>query len=330
MNWKKTIFPGNGLLESSKLICKRSPVKTNPSTELPTPKGDRDLSVILVNYNGKDIIERCLDSILENVQEINHEVIVVDNHSTDGSEALIQNNYSQIRLLCNSDNLGFSKANNQGIKASQGHYILILNTDTYVPSHSIKALLKLMKQNSEVGAVGPALLRGEQDYQISFGGKVSFFSECAKKLFLNHYYRLKLRKDLSERDVTWLSGACLMTRRDILESVGMFDERFFLYFEDIDLCMRIKEQGWRLVYFPAAKIFHRGGASTELNKLDSRYHYRKSQIYFYSKHSSSLSCVFLKLYLSVHFVLGVFQGILGKKDDLKRRIRFFRLLGFKG
>ncbi len=300
------------------------------SREFSPQKEDMVLSVILVNHNGKGYIEDCLDSIKRNLKGIRSEIIVVDNHSTDGSVDILKKRYPSIRLLCNLENVGFSRANNQGLKAGRGDYVLIINTDTLVYSNSIKTMMAEMKEHPDRGGVGPALLTGNNDYQVSFGGKVNFFSEAAKKIFLNRIYRNRLRKNQKQRDVEWLSAACFLSRRDILERAGMFDEKYFLYFEDIDLCMRIREKGWKLVYLPEARVFHIGGASTKQRKLNSRFHYRKSQLYFYKKHCSPFSLFLLKAFLSIDFVFVLLVGFFKKNSVLKERIRFFRLLGKQG
>ena len=293
-------------------------------------KSEVVLSVILVNHNGKGCIEDCLDSIKKNLEGIKSEIIVIDNHSTDGSVDILQKKYPSIRLLRNHENAGFSRANNQGLKASRGLYVLIINTDTLVYPNSIKKMIEEMQKHPDRGGVGPALLTGKNDYQVSFGGKVNFFSEAAKKTFLNRIYSNRLRKNREKRYVEWLSAACFLTRKDILERTGMFDEQFFLYFEDIDLCMRIREKGWKLVYLPEARVFHTGGASTRQSKLNSRFHYRKSQLYFYKKHCSPFSLFLLKVFLSIEFVFVLLLGFFKKSSVLKDRIRFFGLLGKQG
>ncbi len=305
-------------------------MKSNLSRDFSPKKEEVVLSAILVNHNGKATIEECLDSVKKNLEGIKSEIIVVDNHSTDGSVDILQKRYPSIRLLRNHENMGFSRANNQGLRASRGYYVLIINTDTLVYSNSIKKMMEEMQKSPDRGGVGPALLTGENEYQVSFGGKVNFFSEAAKKIFINRIYSKKLRKNQEKRDVEWLSAACFLSRRDILERAGLFDEHFFLYFEDIDLCMRIREKGWKLVYTPEARVFHIGGASTRQRKLNSRYHYRKSQIYFYQKHGSPFSLFLLKIFLGINFVFVFLLGFFKKNNVLKERIRFFRLLRKQG
>jgi GT2 family glycosyltransferase len=285
-----------------------------------------ELSVILVNYNDCLHLKDCLSSLTDTVKDISFEVIVIDNQSSDGSPEWIREHNPHVRLTVNSENLGFAKANNQGIKESRGQYILFLNTDTILKPQAVAMLLEELKSNRTIGAVGPALLCGEQAIQVSFGEKVSFLREIFQKLVLNPYYRFRLKRGMKKRPVGWLSAACLLTRKDILEEVGRFDEKFFLYFEDIDLCVRIGEKGYVLEYLPQSRVFHLGGASTEGLKLFSRYYYRKSQLHFYQKHSSKTSLILLRLYLRVNFNLLLGWGYLKGAADLNERRVLKRLL----
>ncbi len=277
------------------------------------------LSVILVNYNDLHHLKDCLSSLDDGAEDIPFEVIVVDNQSTDGTARWIREHAPRVRLIVNAENLGFARANNQGIRESRGEYILFLNTDTILERQAIPLLLEEMKSDQTVGAIGPALLCGENKFQVSFGKMVSFFQEVIQKTMLNPYHRLRLKRHAKKCRVGWLSAACLLTRRDILEEVGLFDETFFLYFEDIDICVRIREKGHVLEYFPQARVFHLGGASTKGLELFSRYHYRKSQLYFYKKHNSGLSQFLLRLYLWVNFNVLLGWGYLRGSADMNER-----------
>jgi hypothetical protein len=285
-----------------------------------------ELSIVIVNYNDKAHLESCLSSLEADAQELNLEILVVDNNSSDGSQEFIEKRFPKIKLIRNKENKGFSRANNQAIRESRGEFILFLNTDTVLLPKTIELLLEEMKRNPKAGALGPALLKGANVYQASFGRKVSFFSEVLHKCFLNPYYKLLLKIVQKKREVGWLSGACLIVRRDILDEVGLFDENFFLYFEDIDLCFRIKKRGWKLVYFPQAKIFHEGGVTTTPLKFSSRLEYRKSQLYFYQKHNSKTSLFLLRLYLGLNFSLLYFWGWLKKDKNALLRSSYFHLL----
>jgi GT2 family glycosyltransferase len=280
-----------------------------------------ELSVILVNYNDLCHLKECLSSVTDTVEDIPYEVIVVDNQSTDGTLRWLREYAPHVRLIANEENVGFARANNQGIQESRGEYILFLNTDTILERQAVTFLREELRAHPSVGAVGPVLLCGRKAFQVSFGKKVSFFREIFQKTMLNPYYRFRLKRSAKKRQVGWLSAACLLTRRQILDEAGSFDENFFLYFEDIDLCVRIREKGYVLRYLPEAKVFHWGGASTEGLKLFSRYHYRKSQLYSYKKHNSKGAQILLRLYLRLNFNILLGWGYLkGAADRDERRI----------
>lgn len=276
-----------------------------------------DLSVILVSFNDRKHLEKCLQSLKGFPPEVALEIVTVDNNSSDGSPDLIKNKFPEVKLLCASENLGFAKACNLGILASSGEFVLFLNSDTIAEVQALSVLLDEMKRNPSIGAVGPALLSEQGTYQVSFGKRVDFFSEFIQKGFFNLYYAKKLKSDKKVREVGWLSAACLLVRREALEEAGCFDENYFLYFEDIDLCYKIRQEGWTLRFCPQVQISHIGGTSTSAVKNSSRYHYRKSQIYFYRKHNSRLSQSMLRVYLWMNFNFGrkKFLRMLYKQDQ---------------
>lgn len=285
-----------------------------------------DVSIILVNYNDKVHLKECLASIEASPSLSRHELIVVDNNSSDGSQEFIRSHFPQVRLVCNKENKGFSRASNQGIRQSKGSFLLFLNTDTIFFPETLNLMLREIKTNPQAGAVGPALLKGKNQYQVSFGRRLSFGSELLQKYLFNPYQRIKLKHSQEKREVGWLSAACLLIRKDILREVNLFDENFFLYFEDIDLCFRIRKKGWKLIYLPQARVFHRGGASTSLLEVSSRYEYRKSQLYFYHKHNSKVSFFLLRFYLLLIFSFFFLFPFLAKERGWGRQKRFFKLL----
>jgi len=267
------------------------------------PERKAELSVILVSYNDRLRLERCLSSLEEEARNLGAKVIVVDNNSTDGSEELVRASFPWVELITSSENLGYARANNRGIRESRGKFILFLNPDTVLPRGALTELLTGLEARPEAGAIGPALVHEDQSFQISFGRKVSFLSELIQKSVRNPYYKARLKAAARAWEVGWLSGACLLLRRPALEAAGLFDENFFLFFEDIDLCLRMRQQGFRLIFDPRIKVLHVGGASTSRQKLASRLEYRRSQVYFYRKHNSRLSLFLLKLYYRLTFIL---------------------------
>jgi GT2 family glycosyltransferase len=260
------------------------------------------------------------------IQNTDFEVIVVDNKSIDGSPDIVRESFPWVQLVRNNENLGYSKANNQGIKQARGEFILFLNPDTQIFPGSINLILEEMKTSPSVGAVGPLLVSEKNRYQVSFGRKINFASEFLQKCILNLYYRRRLKNMQQKYEVGWLSGACLLTSRGVLEEAGFFDEKFFLYFEDIDLCRRIQQTGRRVIFFPQAKVLHFGGAATSVRSLSSLYYYRQSQLYFYRKHTSKVSIFFLRAYLGINFVFLFISGIFRGGDVRRFTWSFFRLL----
>ena len=285
--------------------------------------GAPELSVILVNFNDRSHLGACLDSVGAATAELSAEVILADNHSDDGSREFVREAFPWVKLIVNGRNLGFAKANNAAIRASSGRHVLFLNTDTVVPPDAVVALLAGLKRRPEAGAIGPALVRQNSSFQVSFGRDIGFFAELGQKLFLNPYYRIVLKRSRRVRSVGWLSGACLLARRDAVEAAGLFDEGFFIYFEDIDLCRRIGSLGLELLYDPSVRVVHFGGATTAPRKQKSRLHYRESQLYFYEKHGPGLSVFLLKLYLRLSLTgMKLFrartaeeQALLGEIED---------------
>lgn len=285
-----------------------------------------ELSVILVSFNDRQNLGLCLSSLFEAIRDIDAEIVVVDNHSTDGSAELIKQKFPRVKLIENSQNEGFAKACNKGLYQTSGAYVLFLNTDATINADALSLLLKEIRENPNVGGVGPALETGKGTFQVSFGKKVDFFSAFIQKAVLNPYFTRKLKKDGKKKDVGWLSAACLLTRREALEAAGFFDERFFIYFEDIDLCYRIRENGWKLIFLPCAKMIHIGGSTTSANRTLSRYHYRKSQLYFYRKHNTGASRFLLRLYLRGIFIFWAVLNSLGKKGVSVDSGDFLKLL----
>ncbi len=284
-----------------------------------------ELSVILVSYNDWIHLEKCLQSLKTFPPELDLEIVTVDNNSTDGSPDLLKNRFPDVKLICSKENMGFARASNLGIRVSTGEFVLLLNSDTIPNFQALSVLLDEIKRIPSLGAVAPALLSGKDTFQVSFGKRINFFYEFIQKGFFNLYYSKKLKSDKKMREVGWLSAACLLARRKALEEAGCFDENYFLYFEDIDLCYKIRQGGWALRFYPQAQIIHIGGTSTSALKNFSRYQYRKSQIYFYQKHNSRLSQGLLRIYLWMNFFVSFLLVRGQKKEDFSRK-DFFRLL----
>ena len=213
-----------------------------------------DLSIVIVNWNSADYLRQCLRSIHETVKNLNYEVIVIDNASFDGSEAIIKQEFPSVRFIQSNKNLGFARANNEAFKASSGHSILFLNPDTEVLGDAIEILHGQLRRLPRAGAVGPTLLNSDMTMQTSC--IQPFPTICNQALDMEvlrgRFPRLKLwgmQALYSDSDipavVEVISGACLMVRREVFENIGMFSTDYFMYTEDIDLCYKIRTAGYK-------------------------------------------------------------------------------------
>jgi GT2 family glycosyltransferase len=238
------------------------------------------LSIVIVNFNGGQHLEDCLASLDEHPPATAYETVVVDNASTDASLGAARRR-SQVRVIALPRNVGFSAANNQGIRATGGRWILLLNNDTLVTPGALDTLLSRLDADASAAVAGPRLVDGDGHPELSFGPMISPFGELRQKLI---NVRRVERATRSERYVDWVSGACLLVRRDVAEAVGLLDERFFLYTEDVDFCASIRARGWRVLFTPAAEIVHLRGKSRATVPDAANAAYRRSQLAFYAKH----------------------------------------------
>ena len=254
------------------------------------------LSVIIVNYNVRHFLEQCLNSVFKALAQINGEVIVVDNASVDDSVDMIIQQFPGVKLIASTQNLGFAKANNLGVQNALGEYILILNPDTILPEDCLERCLEFMSSHSKVGALGVRMLDGAGHFlpesKRGFPGVWNSFCKMSGiyKLFpKSHLFNGYYRGELSETDVHQvevLSGAFMLIPKNVYEEVGGFDERYFMYGEDIDLSMKIRSRGYANYYYPDSTILHFKGESTRkasFNYLNSFY---KAMIIFATQHLS--------------------------------------------
>jgi len=285
------------------------------------------VSVVLVNFNDRQHLEACLSSLRMGASPLAYDVTLVDNASADGSAEMAASRFPEVRLIRNTVNVGFGRANNQAAAESRAEFLLFLNTDTVMGAGAVAALVKEMQRDSRAGAAGPALIRAPGRYQVSFGRRVDFLAQLLQKTVINPYRKIQLRFARKTRKTGWLSAACLLCRREAFAAVGGFDERFFIYFEDIDLCFRMRKAGWRLLHVPSARVVHEGGATTRPRFSSSRLEYRRSQVLFYEKNNSRTSLALLRGYLRTGLALrglgGVFRGPEGRKrrEDYRALLR---------
>jgi N-acetylglucosaminyl-diphospho-decaprenol L-rhamnosyltransferase len=261
------------------------------------------LSLIVLSWNTADLLADCLRSIPAGAAGLNYQVVVVDNASTDGSADMVARDFPDVQLIRSSENLGFARGNNLGIRAANPDtpYILLLNSDTLIKPGTLTALVHFMDTHPDAGAVSPRLLRPDGTPQpYAFGGDPTpmYLLRRAMKQLLLHRYLHDWAMDHLQ-SVDWVSGACLLVRRVAIEQVGLLDENMFMYFEDNDWCLRIRKAGWRVYYNPQVEIIHLGGQSLKKNPR-ARSAYYNSLVYFYTKHYGRFSQWLLRLMLPLY------------------------------
>ena len=250
------------------------------------------LSIVIVSFNARADLVNCLLSLKKHPPSQAHEILVVDNASTDGSAAAAQK-IPGVRVVELGRNAGFSAANNAGIRESRGDLLLLLNSDTLVPPGALDALLTKLADTPAAAIAGPRLVDGEGRPELSFGRMLSPLNEWRQKRRTAAWIATETAR---EQIVDWVSGACLLVHRADAERAGLLDERFFLYTEDVDFCHAVRRQGRKVLFTPVATITHLRGRSRASRPEASQRAYRASHVAFYEKHHPFWAPV-LKLYL---------------------------------
>jgi len=256
-----------------------------------------DLSIIIVNYNVKEFLQNLIHSIEKATLNITKEIIVVDNASDDGSNEFIKNNFPQIKLIANNKNLGFGKANNLGLKETLGKFILLINPDTIVAEDTLEKMMEFFRKNPEAGLAGCKILNPDGTLQLacrrSFPGpwtsltKVTGLSSLFPNSKIFARYNLTYLDENQSYEVDAISGSFMMMKREVYEKVGGFDEQFFMYGEDLDLCYRIQKAGFKVFYVHSTQIIHYKGESTKRSSLDETKVFYYAMHLFVKKHFSS-------------------------------------------
>ena len=256
----------------------------------------KDITVSIVNWNTRDELRECLDDIFSQVG-VSIEVIVVDNASSDGSTEMVRTEFAdRVTLITNTANLGFGAGHNAAMGYASGRYVLFLNPDCRIPdANTLAAMTDYLDQNPDIGMMGPKLTNPDGSLQFSARRFPTMLAAVFRhtifgKLFpKNRFVRDYMMTDWAHdqvTDVDWLSGSVLMVRREVLEQIGVFDERFFMYCEDVDLCKRAHQAGWRVVYNPMAHVVHRIGASSDQNPIPMIKQHHRSMLRYFLKHYS--------------------------------------------
>jgi GT2 family glycosyltransferase len=271
---------------------------------------DTGLSVIIVNWNTAGLLEACLESIRQNATGLRYEVIVVDNGSSDGSVGMVKRRFPEAILIANPTNVGYARANNQGLSRASGRYLLLLNSDTEVTEGAPDTLLAYIEGHPRVGAVGPRLIRPDGTLQQSCDLFPLRPWEMAWERVVDRLWPQNAvtrrgrvaRWDLSQPlAVDWLVGAALLVRREVIAGVGGLDDRFWMYAEDLEWCYRMRQAGWEVHYLPHATVYHRQRGSSERTPELARQLARQreeSLVLFYRKHYGSAAALGLRVVLA--------------------------------
>jgi GT2 family glycosyltransferase len=266
-----------------------------------------DVSIIIVNWNTAGLLIQCLDSINKTPPLHSFEIIVVDNASQDESVLLVSQRFPDVTLIVNDDNQGFARANNQGMSAVHGRYLLLLNSDTIVLPGALDRLIQVADSNPQLGVVGPKLLNLDGTLQESWASFPSIFSELTGKNIRN---RTPIPDTPNAYEVDWIGGACMLVRCRTVEEVGKLDDGFFFYSEELDWCYRIRKKNWKIWYVTDAEIYHLGGGSASRASFIQLLRLYQSKLRYFSKHHGNLKRNMLRYGLAFGNALGVLRRLV--------------------
>ncbi|MEI6455975.1 MAG: glycosyltransferase [bacterium] len=280
------------------------------------------LSVVIVNYNVKYFLEQCLHSVVNAINGLECEVFVVDNNSVDGSIKMVKEKFPEVRLIENKDNAGFSKANNQAIRKAKGEYILLLNPDTLVEDDTLRKVVEFMDSHSDAGGLGVKMIDGKGKFlpeskrglpspSVSFFKIFGFSSVFPKSRLFSKYHLGYLDRDKIHK-VDVLAGAFMLLRKDVLDKIGLLDEAFFMYGEDIDLSYRITQAGYSNYYFPETRIIHYKGESTKKSSINYVFMFYNAMIIFARKHFSKGNARSFSMMINFAIYLRAFMSIISR------------------
>lgn len=291
------------------------------------------LSIVVLSWNVCGLLRGCLRSVFAELEgaTFTGEVIVVDSASSDGSVDMVSAEFPQARLLASSENLGYSRGNNEGLRLALGRYILLLNPDTEALPGALASAVEHMDGHPEVGVLGPQLLFPDGRVQSSRRRLPTLATAAFESTWLQPYAPRRVLDDYYARDlpddavseVDWVVGAALMVRREAYERVGGLDETFFMYSEELDWCRRIRDAGWKVVYFPRARVVHHEGRSSEQVPAATHIRFQRSKVRYFEKYHGKALAQSLRAFILANFAAQLLlEGVklaLRHKPDLRRR-----------
>lgn len=296
-----------------------------------------DVSVIIVNWNLKDELGACLDSLKNNAGGMDIETIVVDNGSTDGSAEMVDRDHPGIKLIRNRENLGFSKANNQAMAVAGGRYFFLLNNDTLIQKYSLSRLVEFMDSHADVGICGPRVVNADGSLQIRSRGRYPTIPGALGQYFLPTRLRklvsgstgfYDFRDNINPGSMDWISGCALLARRTAVGEVGMLDAGIFMYLEDVDWCYRMRLAGWQVWNVPDSVVLHYGGRSMNKQSGVAVGAHAAGLVEFYSRYHSPGAALVFRVILGVGYTLQAIgwlvSGMFGRGaglDKIRRMVR---------
>ncbi len=273
------------------------------------------LSFIIVNWDTKNLLLNCLASVYRTVKGHSFEIFVVDNGSRDGSIEAVRDLYSQVQCIENKMNLGFARANNIAFRRARADYFVLLNTDSLLTENAIEAMIDYMESNPSAGIAGAQLLNADGSKQNSFDNFPTVVTELVNKAVLRRLFPRKYPSKIINFqhpvEVESIIGACMVIRKNLLDQIGLFDEDYFFFMEETDLCYRASKVRWKIVHIPSAKVYHFQGQSASKSLINARIEYYRSRYIFFKKHRSFLSSLILKIGLIIQLIINsIFYSIL--------------------
>lgn len=305
-----------------------------------------DLSVIIVNFNTAPFLKECLTSVEENKGDLHLEIVVVDNNSRDYSVEMIKKHFPQVKLMVNSENLGFARGVNQALNLAKGRYFLLLNPDANVLPGALRCMVDFMDQNKDVALSGVQLLNPNGTKQNSIANFPTLAQELFNKSLLRilfpKKYPSKYQEYTSPIEVESVIGACMIVRPEAVKDVGQLDPEYFLFLEETDWCYRMRKKGWKIYHLPQFKVIHQQGQSLIDLKFKGRIEYYRSYFRFFKKNYGGLRYIFLRTIVFVKTLLNLSLNLLAviftlgwrkefkEKFSIYSRLLLWHLLGCPG
>jgi len=272
------------------------------------------LSIIIVSFNTKKLLQNCLKSVFSQTKGIDFEVIVVDNASKDGSAAMVKKEFPRAKLIQNQRNLGFAKANNKGIKQAKGEWLLLLNSDTKIINNALAKLVNFAQKQPGLGIAGPRLLNVDHSPQLS---TAPFYTLPITAISLFKGDRWLRQSPEKIKKVDWVSGACFLIKKQVIQKIGFLDEKFFMYVEEMEYCYRAKKNGFLTFFYPGSEVLHFERGSSVDGKEKAILSIYKGLIFFYKKHFACWQVSVLKFLLQTKAGLAWLLGFFTNNQYLK-------------